>query len=135
MAGSRRQFEYTSDNGLGYEVQIDETTGEDANFGFAAVADATIAAGRYLKVSSKRPIEARYVIGKTQDADGRTKTATRVVGSVTAPIWIGNGGIFVGDDGLNYSVTAKIGEKRLFSPELDTGLIDGDVESNLASAG
>ena len=131
MAGSRRQFEYTNDAGLAYEVQIDETVGEDAIFGFSAVQAATRTAGRYLSLSSTRPLEARYVLGTHVAANGDVFKVRRYVGSITADLWTGAASTFTDDAARVYSVTARIGEKRYDAPIFDTAIQDGDVDNNL----
>ena len=133
MAGSQRPREYTGDDGLGYVVNIDETWGELANAGFTDISAATLAANRVLKLSSTKPIEARFVIGKFTDASGDTFTRKRYIGSTTAALWTGAATTFPGDDGNTYSVTFYSGEKRSRVPQFDTGIKDGDVDDNFAA--
>lgn len=127
--GSRRNFSYTSDDGLDYVVSLDESTYETAALGFGqAPTAAAVSARRFLNVSQSRPIEPRYILTVQQDGDadlvGRRQKF--FVGNLSATPWATGTIVVVG--GVTYAITAKIGEKRYLPPTVDTALLDGDVD-------
>lgn len=130
--GSRRDFTYTSDDGLGYVVNLDESIYETGALGFGqAPTAAAVSARRFLQATAKRPLEMRYILCVQQDGDpnlvGRRQKF--YVGANTATPW--NTGTIVVVDGVTYAITAKIGEKRYLPPTVDTGLLDGDVDDQV----
>lgn len=134
MAGSRRNFGYTTDGGVSFYMQLDESVYERPEYGMAQ----TIASAVYndlskrLKPSTKFPIEPRYILCSRTDADGRVVNRKVYVGSVSAIVW--GAGITTAtlDDGT-YTIRAKVGEKRHLPPGFDTGLIDGDVDVEITA--
>lgn len=133
MGGSRRYFEYTSDNGLGYMVQLDESNAELAGSGFTQISAATKSSGRFLKVSATRPIEMRHLLLVGVDLGNKDVRRKLYVGDNNAVLWAGNQ-TQVTLDGELYSITAYIGEKRFVIPNTDTEQDDGDVDSNIIIA-
>lgn len=134
MTGSKRYFGYLDDSGRQWAVQLDESVYEQGILGFAqTVLPATLSEGRVLKVSSKVPLEARYVIAKRVNADSETVTRKFFVGSSATALWTGTGAgqTIVGDDGENYVVTFFSGEKRSIVPTTDTAITDGDVDNQI----
>lgn len=132
MAGSRRFFQYTSDSGITYAVEIDEENGELADLGFTAIAtggNGPLVQGRVLQASSRRPLRMRYINCVAINADGDT---------VRRQFWSGtnNNDLFRGNvltfslGGLTWSVTSTRGEERQSIPVTDTGLTDGDIDNN-----
>lgn len=128
MAGSRRWFEYIDDFGIPYMVELDETLGENANMGFNPISAAARAGRRILRVSSDRSLKARYLLAYYVDTDGRPVYRKFYVGRQDAPVWGASETVDIG--GQTYNITTKAGEVRYFVPPEDTGLIDGDVDSN-----
>lgn len=132
MTGSRRYFGYVDDAGREYAVQLDESVYEQGILGFnQTVLPATLSEGRVLRVSGKKPIEMRYVIGVRINADNETVKRKFWVGSSTTAAWTGTGAgvTIVGDDDENYVITFYSGEKRTIIPTTDTAITDGDVDA------
>lgn len=130
--GSRRDFSYTSDDGLEYAVNLDESTYETLTLGFGQKPTAAaISARRILQVSNKRPLEPRYILCVQQDGEedlvGRRQKF--YIGNNSAGVWATATIVVV--DGITYAITAKIGEKRYLPPTVDTGLLDGDVDDQV----
>lgn len=134
MTGSMRYFGYTTDSGQERYVHLDESNSEIAALGLStSIPNGVFADERNaLRATAKRPLQMRYVLAQRQDADDRTVTRKFWVGSTSALIWQANQNNF--SDGTNtWYVTAKIGEQRYLPAPSDTGLIDGDAESNVAA--
>ncbi len=129
--GSKRWFEYRDDDGLGYAVQLDESTSELTQLGFNPISAATRAARRYLLASSTIPVAMRYILCVERDPAAGEKAARRkvFVGSLEALIW-NNGSNIITIDGVAWNVTRKIGESRFDFPGTDTEITDGDVDNN-----
>lgn len=130
MSGSRRYFEYAADNGLGYMVQLDESNAELAGAGFEQISAATKNSGRFLKVSSTRPIEMRHLLLVGVDAGNKDVRRKLYVGDAEATLWQGTQ-TQVTLEGELFAITAYIGEKRFVIPDTDTEQDDGDVDSNI----
>lgn len=134
--GSIRQFAYFSDDGAEWYASLDESTYESTDLGFGQSVTAAVYANPQarLKVSSKRPIEPRYVLAQKAFAVSDTLKHKFFVGSTSAPVW-GAGVNTMTVAGETWSVTAKIGEKRYLPPALDTANRDGDIDDNVTGGG
>ena len=134
MAGSRRHFGYSDDNGRVYVVNLDESTYENLFLSFEQTIDNNVYSdlGRRIKASSKTPIAMRYILCQRLDGDGRVVKRKVFVGSINSLVW-GTGINSITLDGENYGITAKIGEQRAILPGTDTGLVDGDVENEITT--
>lgn len=139
--GSRRYFSYTADDGSTYGMNIDESTYETAALGFGVLDVTAPTYSGLLAVSSTRPLSPRYFNMVGTDADGRQVRRVVLVGSASSQAWQ-NPQTFT----LNlltvsgnaatatvFTVSSAIGERRVFIPAQDTGLIDGDVDDNQAA--
>ncbi len=135
MAGSRRFFGYTTDDGVVLAVDLDETNGETVALGFDPVPAATAERPELrIKATSTFPIELRYILAERIDADDRTVKRKFFVGSTVAgTVWAPQV-VNVTIAGQLWSITAKVGEVRHYIAFRDTGLIDGDVDLNVAIA-
>ncbi len=134
MSGSRRYFAYFSDNSDEYAIQLDESVAESTSLGFGQSITQALASNPASRIfpSRKYPLEPRYVLAQRTDGDGRTVRRKFYVGALTAPAWSGAPyGVVV--DGQEWDITARVGESRYYVPAEDTGLIDGDVDSNTTS--
>lgn len=125
--GSRRWFGYTSDTGIDYAVELDESTYESANLGFPAVAAGAIP----IRATGTKPVELRRV-NCARVVNDETFRATFYVGTRTAmdtiitsinPITVG---------GVSWGVLSAKGEINSLIPATDTAILDGDVDNNLA---
>lgn len=135
--GSRRAFQYTSDNGDLYGVRLDESTYENLGLGFGQAVDPGDPDYRgLLRATGSQPLAMRYFNMAGTDADGRTVTRRIYVGDPDSAAWqdpetfqitmltvVNNTAT-----PTVFSVTSAIGERRSFLPAQDTGLIDGDTE-------
>lgn len=133
MVGSKRWFQYENDAGLKYAVELDESVYESAALGFAAVelaADGPVATGRIIAVTASRPLQMRQVNGFFNDIDGMKVARTFYVGTVAAFAAIKAAGL-VSVSGQTYGLTSAKGEVAKLVPSIDTGIIDGDVDSNV----
>jgi hypothetical protein len=129
--GSKRWFEYKDDDGLGYAVQLDESTSEATALGFSAISAITRNERRFLLAGATIPLEMRYVLLVQRTPAAGEKAARRkvYVGSLGATIWA-NGNNVITLDGIAWNVTRKIGESRFDIPGNDTEQTDGDVDAN-----
>jgi len=136
MSGSRRFFGYTDDGGEDRFIQLDESNGESADLGLAQAIANDVYSNYANRISPSRkfPLEPRYILAERADSDGRIVRRRFIVGSVTAPAW-GASARTVQVSGETYGITAKVGEVRHLAPSTDTGLIDGDVEDQVAGGG
>lgn len=136
--GSLRYFQYTADDGRLFGVQLDESTYENGALGFGQAI--TPNDGNYsglLQASGTIPLQMRYFNVKGTDADGRTVSRRVYVGDPTAAAWLDpetfsiNLLTVVDANAAQtpFAVSSAIGERRRFTPQTDTGLIDGDVEA------
>jgi hypothetical protein len=131
MAGSRRWFQYTSDKGFAYAVELDESTYETPALGFTAIDQATVAAGRVLAANSRRPISMRYVNAQRTE-NGDVFRRKFFVGALEADPYTGED-LTLEVDGETWSVTSVIGERKVFPPLTDTANTDGDVDTNIVA--
>ena len=132
MTGSRRWFEYTSDTGNTFAVELDESNYESADLGFGAIApgaDGPLAQGRVLQVSATRPLTMRYVNCFFINNDNQKVTRSFYVGDPQADAFLNaTPSIVVGNQ--TYSVTSSVGERRAGVALVDTGINDGDLDQN-----
>lgn len=134
MAGSRRFFGYTTDDGTVLAVDQDESNAESASLGFSSVPGAVAERPelRY-KSTSEFPIGLRYILAERNDADGRTVKRKFHVGSTgTGTVWQPQV-VVATIGGQTWTITAKVGEVRHYIAFADTGLIDTDVDQNVAA--
>lgn len=134
MAGSRRFFGYTTDDGVVLAVDQDESNAESAALGFSSVPGAVAERPelRY-KSTSDFPIQLRYILAERTDADGRTVKRKFHVGSTgSGTVWQPQV-VVATISGQTWTITAKVGEVRHYIAFADTGLIDGDVDNNVAA--
>lgn len=132
MAGSKRWFGYTSDLGVQWAVELDESTYENAALGFTPIDlgnDGPVRNNRILKLGGTRPLGPRYVNAQATNANGNTVRRRFYLGSPDADIFTGEI-LTVTVDGLTFSVTSKRGERSTVPPVGDTGLTDGDIDDN-----
>lgn len=130
--GSRRWFQYLSDNNLSYAVELDESTYEVAELGMTRVtpgAAGPVANGRILQVSAGRPLSMRYANLARTDGDGRRVTKRVFIGLLTTQLWQ-RALSQVTINGEVWTVTSTVGERAAFVPATDTGIIDGDQDQN-----
>lgn len=132
--GSRRQFTYTDDENLEWNMSLDESIYETGALGFGQdISAAAQSNGRYLKASNRGlPLEPRYILCTQQDGDTPGRKQKFFVGRNDATPW--GGAKIVVVEGVTYAITAKIGEKRFSLPTVDTGLLDGDQDDQVAVA-
>lgn len=116
--GSRKWFNYTSDEGQAYAIERDESNGEATVSGNAILSTITVTAP--LIPCRFRP---RYVNTVLQSDPTRRKRWD--IGVRTVFNDIGAGSTVVDDVGT-WSVTSKVGEKSVIPNLVDTGLTDGD---------
>jgi len=135
MVGSRRYFGYFTDDSTELAIQLDESAGESTSLGFSQAITNAVAQNPSLRIkpSETFPIEPRYLLAEREDADGRIVKRKFYVGATTAAAWGGTPyGITI--DGETWNITARVGEVRHYIAAKDTGLIDGDVDDNVAAA-
>lgn len=132
MPGSRRWFEYTSDSGILYGMQLDESTYENQVLGFGQFLSSDVRTNeRYLNTSGNKSVpQPRYALLARNDGDERF-TRRVYVGDPTSAFWVSGKTLVV--DGQTFTVTSKIGEARRFPSPTDTGLNDGDIDDNFAA--
>lgn len=134
MAGSRRYFGYETDDDVVLAIDQDESNAESAALGFGSVPGA-VAERPELRIKSTQtfPIEPRYILAERTDADGRTIKRKFQVGSTGAgTVWAPQV-VVATISGQTWTITAKVGEVRHYIAFADTGLIDGDVDNNVAA--
>lgn len=131
--GSRRWFQYTSDTALTFAVELDESIYETAALGFAPIdtgASGPTAQGRVLSVSSTRPLTMRSISLSRSDANGDVFRRRVFVGNASEDVFTGATAA-VTIDGEVWSILGARGEQRKLVPASDTGITDGDVDSNI----
>lgn len=142
MAGSKRWFGYLADDARVYAVELDESTYEQAALGFEFPIDRS--SPNYvgpIAASQTRPFRMRYVNCVGVDANGRTVRRRIYVGSRLAPAFAQaeTTTIVLGTTvdntttPTNFSITSVIGQENKIPADIDTGLIDGDIDNNFAT--
>jgi hypothetical protein len=120
MSGSRKWFVYTSDLGVDYAIQLDESNTEAVNAGTQDFPN-----NGTIQAALPRNIKARYL--RFRSPDGAT---VRKCVALTAAIFgnIGPGSTIPNPNGAgDLILTAKVGEKITVPIGPDTGLNDGDI--------
>lgn len=125
--GSRRFFQYNDDKGVGYAVQLDESTAEVQDLGFSVIDASVAASGR--RIIRGVPIQMRYLLGSAI-VDGEVQKRKFFVGSLSANAW---GATSVTVDGVAWTITYRHGERQKYIPPSDTAKKDGDTEANIAA--
>lgn len=127
MPGSRRFFGYQSDNGVDYNVELDESIYETAALGFGPAGAARLV----LQATASRPLKMRGV-NCSREVAGATTTGKFYCGTVDAM----NALLLAGTvtiDGVAWNVNSNFGEVFKATPATDTYLKDGDTESNFGT--
>lgn len=138
--GSRRIFQYTADDGSLYALSLDESTYENAGLGFGAITPNDPNYNGLAKASQSTPVAFRYFNMVGTDADGVQVKRRVFVGDPLAAAWTDPQSFqltlltVVGNTATPtvFTVSSAIGEKRQFVPNNDSGLLDGDTDSNVA---
>lgn len=117
MSGSRAWFNYVSDNGITYAVELDEDTGLLANAGFTRYTDGspttTLPSGWRM----------RYINAVKTSGEGAGFVSRRFpIGSSTATLYSGQTSVF-NRDGETYAVSSTGGEKQRRPKQLNTGIV------------
>lgn len=135
MTGSRRWFQYTDDNDLGYAVQLDESIYETAGLGMAPIQSGPtgpLANGRVLTASGTIPLQMRQVNAFFVNGDNDTVRRRFFVGTVAAFGALKAAGAVV-VDGQTYSISFSKGEMAKGVPAVDTAITDGDTDNNFVA--
>jgi len=117
MAGSRAWFNYVSDNGVAYAVELDEDAGTLAAFGFTAYTDGaphtTLPSGYKM----------RYVNASQISGNGAGFVSRQFsIGTPTTQLYTGATSLFSVNN-LNYAVSSSKGEKQRRPKAANTGLV------------
>lgn len=116
MAGSRAWFNYVSDNGITYAIELDENLGLLEGAGFTAYTGGTL---RTLLPQGMKP---RYVNAVQVDGDGGGfKSRQFPMGTAEAALYLGTASTFL-YNGFQYAVSSKRGEQARLPKALPTGL-------------
>lgn len=119
MSGSRRWFNYESDNGVNYAVELDESNAESNIGGIRLCGD--LQAGTPLFPGRAKK---RYV-----------NTISTADPNVRRIFWIGEPTVFnalvegdaIADGAVTYSILSKRGEQFTFPNPVDSLQLDGDT--------
>lgn len=104
VLGERRTYVYTTDAGVEYNMDIDNSIAVAVNN--TPSTDATLPG---LRVSQKRPLAPRYIL--IQDTATQNIKKRVVIGSVTNPLFTGEDTTLT-INGTAFEVTSSQGEKR-----------------------
>jgi len=119
MAGSRKWFVYTSDSGVDFAIERDESLTEAVNGGTQDYAD-----GVSITAAVPRNLKPRTLTYET--SDGRQ---SRTVVALTVNIF--NGALAAvpsfSDAGATFFLKRRVGETFRLPFAIDTGLNDGDI--------
>lgn len=129
--GSQRWFQYEDGRGLTYAVRLDESTYENAAFGFTGVqagVDGPVANGRVIAATGSLPLRLRYVNLARVDSNNYTLRRTAYCGSPTAPVFTGATST-VEIDGDTWFVSSTRGEQLAGVSFTDTEQLDGDLDA------
>lgn len=119
MSGSRKWMTYTTDTGVVYLVEIDESNGEAAGFGDCTTENQS------LPILPSR-FQMRYVNAVAAGASGE---------DIRRKFWVGNQSTLqdlaasraITVDGVGYNIRSFRGEKATFPIPIDTAQNDGDI--------
>lgn len=126
--GSRRWFGYTSDTGVVFGLELDESTYETAALGMVPIPANTLA----LSLDNERPLRPRYVNVSRVNANDETERGKFYIGTPAALAALQlAGSVTVG--GILWNLSSYRGEERKLIPATDTEKLDGDVDSNLVA--
>lgn len=124
--GSRRWFGYTTDSGVNFAVELDESTYESVNLGFGGVASGAIP----IVATATVPLQMRRV-SCSRVLNDETLRASFYVGTKAAfDTLLASGVLTV--DGTAWNISKAFGEVLKIVPPTDTAQLDGDVDNNLA---
>lgn len=117
MAGSRAWYNYESDNGESYAVELDEDTGGNTALGFTPYSDqapsTTLPAGYRM----------RYVNAAQTTGDGAGFVSRQFpVGDPDAAIYTGTVSVLTVNE-ITYAVSSSRGEKQRRPKQVNTGQI------------
>lgn len=116
MSGSRAWFNYESDNGITYAVELDEDLGLLVNAGFTPYTDGTPT------TTLPQGYRMRYVNAVKVSGDGAGFVSRQfAMGTTEASIYSGDVSTFT-YDGETYAVSSARGEKQRRPKQLNTGL-------------
>lgn len=119
MSGSRKWMVYTTDTGVQFLTEIDESNGEACGF-----ADCTVENQNLPLLPSR--FKMRYINCVAAGASGEDIRRKFWVGTVAALTTIvGDRAVTV--DGVGYNVRSFRGEKGTLPIPIDTGITDGDI--------
>jgi hypothetical protein len=129
MAGSRKWFIYTDDDGTDSAVQLDEDTGSLAGLGFQPYAGSPV-----LDVLPKG-FKMRYINAvQTSGAGSGFRYRSFPCGSDDADLYSGDITTFT-INGLTYSVTSTRGEKSRRPTAINTGLVGSSPTVGTSTGG
>ena len=117
MAGSRAWFNYVSNNGLSYAVELDEDTGKLTAFGFTPYTDSapstTLPSGHKM----------RYINASQISGNGAGFVSRQFpIGTSTTQLYTGAISVFSVNN-LSYAVSSSKGEKQRRPKAANTGLV------------
>jgi hypothetical protein len=120
VSGSKDYFQYVDDQGRIWNALLDvsEQTALGATRGALQAASNE---GRLLKVSTKRPLTARYIIFRSTTEAART--ITKVICDPTSDLWLGVQNSYT-QDGELFIATSRHGESRYNIPTVDTNIVE-----------
>lgn len=103
--GPRGTYLYESDAGVTYNISLDDSVA-------TAVGNtlSTNAAFPVLKATQRRPLSPRYIL--TQLVSDPSVTKRIIVGDATNALWTSSAASTVTINGVAYTVTGRVGEKR-----------------------
>jgi hypothetical protein len=119
MTGSRRWFEYESNAGVLYAVELDESNAESNLGGIRLFSDLTAQAVLFPKRASMRYVNASLVGDPLQRR--RFWVGEPTVFNAIAP------GDAIADGSAVWRINSVRGEKFTIPSTIDSGLIDGDT--------
>lgn len=128
MVGSRRYFQYTSDAGVDYAVDLDESIYETAALGFGQIQ----AAGTpVLMASSETPLGMRRINLVRVDGTETLRKTVFVGTNAQLGALLAAGTVTI--DGNEWGISSTRGERVRRIPATDTEQLDGDVDDNIAT--
>lgn len=117
MAGSRAWFNYVSDNGITYAVELDEDTAAITGLGFTPYND------QAPSTTLPQGYKMRYINAAQVSGQGAGFVSRQIpVGIPTAPLFTGQVSS-LSVNGISYAVSSSRGEKQRRPKQQNTGLI------------